>query len=295
MSLLQDFVRVKRGLPCPICDSSDWCMLDASNPEHPSRVICPRTPSDVRWGEAGYLHELDKAKPSPTLRRRLIPSILRPRPDFSEMARKFRDAVDADRLHRLAQQLGVSVEALRLLGVGLVCDEDLDEAGVRWASHAWSFPMVDSNGRVIGLRLRLPSGRKLAIRGSKTGLFVPTAVGSGGRYYVAEGESDTAALVTLCVPALGRAGCKQGKDLVRKWLAQRVCREVVVVADNDDPGIEGALQLARHLATRGRSARVLVPPVGDIRQWLSCGATPADLEEAVLRADPVTPREGAGE
>jgi hypothetical protein len=58
MSLLDDFARVSRSRPCPICNHRDWCLVSRDNEADPSRVICARVESRQRFGRAGWLHAL---------------------------------------------------------------------------------------------------------------------------------------------------------------------------------------------------------------------------------------------
>src|SRR5207247_801907 len=85
--------------------------------------------------------------------------------DLAALAQSFQAAVSADRLDKLARDLGLSVNSLHALGIG-------------WAAphRAWSFPMADPAGAVLGVRLRLQDGRKLATKGSKEGLFIPSTI-----------------------------------------------------------------------------------------------------------------------
>lgn len=56
----QNWERVSRDYPCPICGGYDWCMVSAENPDDPGAVICPRTSegSTKDCGSSGYLHIL---------------------------------------------------------------------------------------------------------------------------------------------------------------------------------------------------------------------------------------------
>ena len=58
MSILENFRRVNRQNPCPICGRTDWCLIGASG------TICPRTPSDRLFGSAGFWHPLGSSKPA---------------------------------------------------------------------------------------------------------------------------------------------------------------------------------------------------------------------------------------
>jgi hypothetical protein len=88
-------------------------------------------------------------------------------PDFAKLAAEYRGALQPKALARLAASLGVSAESLGRLGVG-------------WASEyrCWSFPMTDIDGHVLGIRLRRPDGRKLAVTCGHDGLFISEAVHS---------------------------------------------------------------------------------------------------------------------
>jgi hypothetical protein len=93
--------------------------------------------------------------------------------------------------------------------------QDLDTPACRYRSGRagmllFTFPMKDSNGRIVGIRLRLPSGRKLAIKDGKEGLFYPGDLQPGGRLLAAEGPTDTAALLDLGFSAVGRPSCNGG-------------------------------------------------------------------------------------
>lgn len=274
MSILDDFTRVSRSRPCPVCERPDWCLVSRDEP--PSRAICARMESPRRWKEAGWLHRLrddDRAA------RRRIERIVRlapptALPDLAGLASRYQAAVRPEHVARLAERLGVTVGSLRRLGIG-------------WSGGAWSFPMSDAAGRVRGIRLRLPGGRKLSVRGGKEGLFIPSGLTGAGPLLVAEGESDAAALLDLGAEAIGRPSCRGGTALVVEYLGAYPRGEVVVVADADAVGRAGAADLARALTPHCPRVRLLVPPAEDARQWLRIGATPAELLDAIGAAAPV--------
>ncbi len=146
--------------------------------------------------------------------------------------------------------------------------------------------MQDAFGRVTGIRLRAPNGRKWSVPGGKEGLFVPSGLPSGGRLLVTEGPTDTAALLDLGFTAVGRPSCSGGRHHVVE-LAQRLqAVEVVVVADRDVPGMAGANALADVLVAFAASVRVIAPPQGvkDARAWLNAGATAGEVEAAIEAA-----------
>lgn len=56
MTLLDDFARVSRAYPCPICGKPDWCLVERGS--HPDRALCARVPSTRPAGQAGWIHLL---------------------------------------------------------------------------------------------------------------------------------------------------------------------------------------------------------------------------------------------
>jgi DNA primase len=141
--------------------------------------------------------------------------------------------------------------------------------------------MRDATGRVIGIRRRFPDGTKRALRRSKNGLFVPSRLTDDDWLLICEGESDTASALDLGFNAVGRPGCLGGGDLLEIYCR---CRDVVIVADGDGPGLDGAERLATRLRLFCPDVRVIIPPVKDLRAWRQAGATQADLELAIESA-----------
>jgi 5S rRNA maturation endonuclease (ribonuclease M5) len=130
-------------------------------------------------------------------------------------------------------------------------------------------------GGVVGIRLRLASGRKLSVRGGHERLFVPSELTGSGPLLIAEGPTDTAALLDLGFDAIGRPNCSGGTRHVVDYLQLNGVHDVVVVADGDEPGRIGAEKLARILTAYVEDVRVIAPPAGikDARQWKRMGAT----------------------
>jgi len=204
--------------------------------------------------------------------------------DFGRLALEFRAAVKFDHIERLARSLGLSVHSLRALGIG-------------WSAQhgAWSFPMADADGAVRGIRLRLPNGRKLAIKGSKEGLFIPAQGRKGTegtifddhRLLICEGATDTAGLLDLgFTNAVGRPSCTGGINIVIGLVKRRKPNVAVIVADGDKPGQRGANDLASVLLAYVATLTVIAPPPGikDVRQWLLAGGTKGDLEHTIQTA-----------
>jgi len=287
--------RVTRRRPCPVCEKPDWCLF-AGESSDPDAVICARIESPKRCGESGWLHHLRHDGPtwSPRVRRielsaarvATVPlgskgtvpfSLTRksgqsPSPSLDNLAAECAAAVRPEALDRLAIALGVSGENLRRLGIS-------------WSARhrAWAFPMSNAAGDLLGIRLRLPGGKKLAVRGGKEGLFLPEGLTGGSPHpnplpmgegtelptadcpvpttlLIAEGPTDTAALLDLGFSAVGRPSCTGGVTLLVELVRTLKPSGVVIVADADAPGQRGAETLAAVLVAYAASVRIVAPP-----------------------------------
>ncbi len=291
MSLLDAFARVSKRQPCPVCERGDWCLVSREGGDIPVAAICSRVENSNRWGEAGWFHRL--AAQTPARRRSRTRSIPAPGRDFSLLAERFRSNCCDERREALARGLGVTTANLMRLGIG-------------WTGGAFSFPMQDGVGTVRGIRLRFPDGRRCAVTGSREGVFLPTS--SDGRtvrteatrtcswdvdvsdlLFIAEGPTDTAALLDLGFQAIGRPSCSGGRKQVIRYVRSAGPARTVVVADQDPPGESGARSLAVSLAVHCRDVRVVVPPGGlkDAREWVRAGASREAVMDTIRAAQPV--------
>jgi len=286
MSLLEDYFRVSMHHPCPVCRHADWCLLDREHPEDPRTVLCSRVESRHRWGDAGWLHRLRDdgfavqprrtAAPRRGHHTRFITNRPPRRADLSEIA-CIAVANTVGHLDRLASTLGVSVSSLLRLGVGR-------------GRAAWSFPMHDATGEIVGIRLRADNGRRFSVRGGREGLFLPAGIPDNisdrEPLFLPEGPTDTAALLDLGLVAIGRPNNRNGREHLRELLRRRRPASVIIFADNDSPGISGATDIAKYLLPHALHVAVLRPPdsYGDARDWVRGGATRRDVLEAASPA-----------
>ena len=194
------------------------------------------------------------------------------RHDLALLAKQFQTAINPLRLERFAAGLGLSVESLRRQGIGWAAD-----------FSAWAWPMSDAGGDVRGIRLRGIDGKKFAVRGGREGLFISSGLRDASELLIAEGASDTAALLDLGFDAIGRPSCAGGVGLLADFVQARKHSGVVIVADADEPGQRGAEALASVLALYTRRLRIIRPPAGmkDARLWKLAGATAADVQAAI--------------
>jgi hypothetical protein len=200
-----------------------------------------------------------------------------PRQDFAGLAARFQAAADRASLEGLARELGLRVDALLAFGAGWCAGKS-----------AWSFPMSNALGLVTGIRLRSRTGRKFALTGSREGLFLAADPGGDGPLLICEGATDAAAMFGLGLQAIGRASCAGAKNQAAAFVRRVQADRVVVVADNDRPGRDGAAALAGRLVADCRWVRVLYPPGGlkDAREWVRAGATRKEVLDAIEAAEP---------
>jgi len=249
---MSDMRRVDRANKCPICDHDTWCLLGRSV------VICMRVVSDkpkpFKGGETGYIHQYPDGKvfrPAP-VKREKIP-VINTRKVLADWARAYPN----NRLSVLAHHLGVSIRSL----------EELECQVAGGYINTWAFPMKDGYGNYIGIRVRNLSGNKWAVTGSQAGIFVPI-VKPQPRMLVVEGPTDTAAGLTLGFYTVGRPSCSGGVPHIVDHVRKQRIREVVVVSDNDGPGIKGATDLQQWLPV---PSCVLLLPTKDLREFRRFG------------------------
>lgn len=134
-----------------------------------------------------------------------------------------------------AKELGVSVESLERLGVGYGFDDYRKLTYTTW-------PERRQGGKVMGIirRYRVPvsesGGNKMMMPGGRHGLYLPRDWWRGdGPILIPEGGSDTAALTTLGISAIGRASNIGDVNLLIGVLAasSQLHRPLIVIGERD--------------------------------------------------------------
>lgn len=248
-----EWLRREKGTECPVCRKKDqWCTMSSDG-----AICCMRVQSSKPMKNGGWLHkqwdEIPKFVP-------IVTSQPKPEVDFP-FVHSFLGLRTTDKqLKALADKLGV--EPLSLKYIGAVWDNQ---------STAWAFPMRDSDRKVIGIRLRSMDGQKWSAIGSRQGLFLPTIPTDGQRQiYCCEGPTDLAAMLSLGFLAIARPSCLGCEEMVNDFIRKEKIKEVVLVADNDGPGLRGAEKLQKALKVK---SCLLIPPSKDIREFLNLGGT----------------------
>jgi hypothetical protein len=192
-----------------------------------------------------------------------------PEIDWAETAAVYEASLTPALRGALAQALGVPEARLADLHTGDKADED-----------CWTFPEFDGKGNVVGINRRFQDGRKKAMTGSQRGLYIPDGAGDcPGPVFLVEGASDSLALISMGLAAVGRPSNTGGVDhlaeLLKDLPADRPITEVGEFDPKEDgewPGKEGAVSTATALAEKlNRPVGWALPPgrAKDVRQWAS--------------------------
>lgn len=266
----QQWSRASRHKPCPVCGKCDWCMISANG----AVAICPRTENGARKyiDGSGYLHVIDATKPIPERKDEFGVELPEHNLVMSQLASKMLEACDEEKLVDMAEALGVSCESLRLLRMGWSSSSD-----------AYSFPMYRAGHRLIGIRLRNMQGRKWAIKGSRSGLFMPSRwPGTQKGIVICEGPTDTAAMLTLGFNAIGRPSAMGSHAMIEEVVSGR---PVCILSDADEVGVSSSKKLAAHLEKSACSrVGIMIPGAKDARAWLNRGISREDVSAEIKKA-----------
>jgi hypothetical protein len=265
-SSMNNFSRVTRSNPCPICGKPDWCLIAKWG-----GVLCMRVESSKAGKSGGWWHK-PGADHGPV---RFIPRREPPPLDAAAVMSRFHVRTTPTMQAQLAESLGVSTASVSVLAA---C----------WAEEhrAWAFPMRDGSGNVIGIRLRNDEGQKWAVKGSRQGIFIPDTTHQD-LAMICEGPTDTAAALTLGYYAIGRPSCQGGTLETSAWLASKFIRRIVIVADNDGPGYAGAEKFGME---SGCEWKLWTPIQKDIRAFVCAGGTRLDIEHDLRHLEWTRPK-----
>lgn len=191
--------------------------------------------------------------------------------DWARFVRQYQRQCTLEVRNQLAKCLGVRRDALESLGVGWAKP---------WGRWMYTFPEHDGLGRITGISTRGLDGKKLTLKGSERGLFLPRKWHERpGPVFIAEGASDVAALLSMDLAGIGRPFAGGGVNHLCQLLAAIPNDRTIIVLGESDakpdgswPGRDGAIKVAKQLVDRlGRKVGWALPSGGekDVRAWLS--------------------------
>ncbi|MCP4953053.1 MAG: hypothetical protein GY922_14525 [Proteobacteria bacterium] len=254
------------GRSCPICQkkSDDWLCAEAADGKG---AICYRVQSSKRQPGGGFYHQLNSAADRENISMiEFKPKPPKPKLTGEELAslqiQHLMNMNDDDR-KRLSVAQGVSEGTIRAIGCG------------QWfnsysGKSEWTIPQRCLNGELCGFRTMSQDGerRKRSVTGSRAGAFfsrnhiTPEVINQFGFILVCEGFTDQMIAFDMGIwTAIGRSNCVGEHYQIADLVAELEPPLVVIVADNDDAGRDGADDLELEITSRNVSTEV------DVWDW----------------------------
>lgn len=263
---MSKWMRVSADRKCLVCGKDHWCTYTSCG----SVSKCPRVQSD-RYTEGGYIHfhrELGTPEPRAVWEPQPLPDCDE---QLTQKWNRMHESTTTECVRSWASCLGVSADALNSIQVAEERDDVL------------AFPMRRLHKGVVGIRYRAKNGKKWAEKGKRAGLFLPTGFRPDPNriLMIAEGPTDTAALLTLGFLAIGRPSAMGCERMIVE--ACHGFKAIVIWADNDDVGYNGAAELLGRTPPCPIGRFIVTPEAKDIREWVRSGATRREVIEHVIR------------
>ncbi len=255
MQTLSKWVRCTRAIRCPICQHGDWCSISGE------WVVCMRVESQKSSKNGGWVHRSD-GLPVKFQKKHEEPKKI----DAQGIWMKWNNQTTMEKVESHGVKLGVSADSLLMIQCV-------------WANDhfAWAYPMKDGENNFVGIRLRNEEGRKWAVTGSRQGLFIP-CVKLSDPLYICEGPTDTAAALSIGLCAIGKPSCNCNTEQISILVKRNNIKKVVIVSDQDEPGLRGAETLSKELKI---SNCIILPPAKDMREFVNRGGTKMIIETLV--------------
>ena len=256
----EKMVKVSASRPCPICRKPDWCLVAPDG----SSTICQRVQSDKKAGNAGWLHVIKGA----TTTKEVANSADTAKADNKAAAKLYTSASDAISALSFHRGQPTRIDTYRD-GTGQVVGKVL-----RWDTA--------DDKTFLPLR-RSPDGWTCEAMPAPRPLFdLPTLLDTTDTVFVGEGEKVAGALAGIgltCTTSPGGAKSASSAD----WSALKD-RPIVVLPDNDAPGLQYAVDVAAILHGKAKSIKIVQLPgleaKGDIVDWLQI---PGNDKDALLK------------
>ena len=156
-----------------------------------------------------------------------------------------------------------------------ISPETLTKVGWGFDGVAHTFPERNEKNQIIGMLRRFPDGNKGVVAGSCRGLTVPTIQFDSKKVlYITEGVSDLCVVLEAGLQGIARPNASSCNEMLVQWLCLHYAEsgKIVIVADNDTTGIDGAKLLYNEIRNikleSGELARfdvqVQTPPEADL-------------------------------
>lgn len=196
------WLRVSKARPCAICEHDDWCGVSQDG----TVACCMRIPSlKPIKNDGGFIHQLSGPHllGLPVQRKKVQVAL----EQWQGMAAAFYANGQRKRL-AASRELGVTVKSLEDLGVGEGRDERRELTYSSW-------PERNDKGLVTGITRRytkpvFDGKNKIMLPGGKRGLYYAKEWREARTLFIPEGGSDTAAILSVGLQAVGRpsaTGC----------------------------------------------------------------------------------------
>lgn len=250
------------SIACPVCHKTSWCLVSDDGRFAACKRVSKGALTDL--GALGYLHFLpngvDTKNYTPE-KREVIPY-----ETWEQKQREFENNVS------FVPHLGLRASSLRNYGIGFNRD-----------GQYFTFPMYNEQGRICGMSTRFKDGAKACVKGSAIGVFLPRKKHNQDVWCAVEGASDAATIWELGFNAIGRYNCDTPVGTIYNIVGTKIkAKAIVVVADQNEVGINGAKKLAYKLSDKIRTVVMYMPPgIKDIREFYNKGLTREKFSYAI--------------
>jgi hypothetical protein len=241
---------------CPVCSKPDWCLVADDG----SAAICRRIESGSikKCGQAGWLHILGDFNP----KKHTLPE--KPIINWAKHTLIFAQQLQSHgkEYYDFCKYNNLSVIATMRFNIG-------------WTNGWLTIPMYGMDGKITGIQRRQKNIKRF-MKWSDMGVFLPSAFlqYKANTLAVCEGWTDTVAAYEYGFgSAVGKMNCYVGDDLVLYYAKRLGCERVIIFADNDGVGLDGANSTAELLREHGFRVMVIRTREKDLRACRLIGMT----------------------
>lgn len=287
-----DWLRVSKANPCPICRKPDNCCVSISG----EAVFCGRVTGTIGKVNQGgqHLHVLNDSSALPLHRRprqTVTPSNTNSTNIKTPKKGRQKTSEEINRIMNSLPRPSVALDALAL-DLGLTGrsfgrhDIRVESADVS-RPYCWCFVERNGQGDPVGITQRFQVPRlingkpvkKQQVKNTRRGLFysVQNFGGVGKRVFLPEGLTDVLALNDLDIPAIGRPSNRMGATELATMIEYYPSHQFVLIGENDQkacgawPGLDGCRAVAKQIYEICGEILPYVMPSSqfkDIREWV---------------------------